>query len=99
MADTNSNSNTNSNANKYIDYDGMGIYTEEVKKLIKKIALESSDKIKTYQNHLYFPTTGSTDTLYVAQEENKTYRWDEDALKFFCVGSDWEEISVIDGNN
>lgn len=91
-------SNSNSNANKYIDYDGMGIYTEEVKKLIKKIALESSDKIKTYQNHLYFPIVGDSTALYIASEENKTYRWDADNLKYFCIGSDWENIDVIDGN-
>ena len=83
---------------KIIDYDGMEIYTDEVKKLIKKIALESSDKIKTYANHLQFPITGEKDVLYVTTEENKTYRWDENDTKYFCVGSDWEEIDVINGN-
>lgn len=88
-----------SNDNKYVSLPNLEIYTDEVKKLIKKVAMESSDKIKPYQNHLYFPITGTTDTLYIAQEENKVFRWDDDDLKYYCVGSDWEDIACIDGNN
>lgn len=46
---------------------------------------------------LEFPSVGKSNTLYVDKATNKTYRWDEELFRYLCVGSDYEEIDIIDG--
>lgn len=42
-----------------------------------------------------FPTVGNEKHIYIATKENKTYRWNDDDLKYYCVGSDYNEIQLI----
>lgn len=46
-----------------------------------------------------FPTIGSENCIYVCRNENKTYRFDESELKYYCIGSDYNDITVINGGN
>lgn len=46
-----------------------------------------------------FPNIGNPYTLYIATEENKSYRWDDTDLKYYCVGSDYNEIEIIYGGD
>ena len=55
-----------------------------------------SEKRYSANTSLEFPLTGDSNVLYVATQENKTYRWDEDQLKYYCIGSDYNEIEYID---
>lgn len=41
---------------------------------------------------------GNSRTLYVISDEGASYVWLEDALRYVCVGRDYEKISVINGN-
>ena len=48
--------------------------------------------------YLSFPTVGSTLCIYIATDENATYRWDTETLSYKCIGRDWHEIQLIDAN-
>lgn len=42
------------------------------------------------------PSIGDSKVTYIVKGENKTYRWDDVNLKYFCIGSDYNDIEVID---
>ena len=42
-----------------------------------------------------FPTVGNEAFIYVASKENRTYRWDNENSKYYCIGSDYSEIELI----
>lgn len=87
------------NHEKYMSLAGMEYYTDEVKKLIRQMINESSDfEIITANSYLNFPIVGSKDKLYIDKTNNKTYRYDEDNLKYFIIGSDYEDIDLINSN-
>ena len=46
---------------------------------------------------LEFPNMGKDHCLYIDQTANKTYRWNAEDLKYYCVGSDYEAIEIVDG--
>ena len=50
-----------------------------------------------FNNRYEFPSIGKPNIIYVAKDENKTYRFDEDSLTYYCIGSDYNEIEVIQG--
>ena len=45
-----------------------------------------------------FPSVGNSTFLYVDQSRNKIYRWDPDNLKYYVVGSDYDDIEVVNGD-
>lgn len=42
-----------------------------------------------------FPTVGNAKHIYVATKDNRTYRWDDGDMKYYCIGSDYNEIQLI----
>lgn len=44
-----------------------------------------------------FPNRGDTGKIYIDTSENASYRWDEAASKYYCVGRDYQEIDTISG--
>ena len=92
--------NDNANSKKLIDIFGLEIYTEEVKRLIKRMIDESADdfEIVTAATYLDFPVIGNKDKLYIDSGANKTYRWDDTRLYYYCIGSDYNDISRVDGS-
>lgn len=50
-----------------------------------------------FNNRYEFPSIGKPNMIYVAKDENKTYRFNEDSLTYYCIGSDYNEIEVIQG--
>lgn len=54
-----------------------------------------SEIIFDYSNQL--PSIGNSKCLYIATEENKIYIWNENSQKYHIIGSDYNEISVING--
>ena len=62
------------------------------------ISVNEIPKIIITQNSTTeFPSVGSELALYVCKTENRTYRQDDDNLKYYCVGSNQGDIQVIDG--
>lgn len=52
------------------------------------------------KNTIYsFPTIGDAYHIYVATKTNRTYRWDDENTKYYCVGSNYDEINVINCGN
>ena len=55
--------------------------------------------IITASTHFNFPNVGKENVLYIAKEENKTYRYDAEDSMYYVVGSDYMDINMIDGGN
>lgn len=51
----------------------------------------------SFNTRFEFPSIGESEIMYVATDENKIYRFDENSLTYYCVGSDYNEIEVIQG--
>ncbi len=84
---------------KVIDYSGMQVYTDEVKKLIEKMIADSSDfEVEAVDSYLHFPVVGNVNHLYIDTTDNATYRWNQDDLHYYCIGRDWEKIDLINAN-
>jgi hypothetical protein len=49
-----------------------------------------------FSTKLEFPNTGDSSLLYVATDKNKIYRWDSTDLIYRVVGSDYNDIKLID---
>ena len=87
------------NSQKFISLTGMEYYTDEVKKLIRQMIADSSEfEIVTANSYLNFPIVGSQNKLYIDKTNNKTYRYDEASLKYYIIGSDYDDIDLIDSN-
>ena len=54
-------------------------------------------KILQFASIYEFPNRGDTGKIYIATSENASYRWDEAASKYYCVGRDYQEIDTISG--
>lgn len=57
---------------------------------------ETVMKAETIQD---FPVMGNETCLYIAKKENKLYRWDDESIRYYCVGSDYNDIEIINGGN
>lgn len=55
--------------------------------------------IEHYELRTDFPLVGKENILYVSKKENASYRWDSNDLNYYCIGRDYEEISIIDNGN
>ena len=106
MPDNNSETNT-SNTNdaspttydKLIDYDGLRVYHNEILKLFEKAQQEeSTPELHFASSYLDFPAVGEDNHLYIDTSENKIYRYKSSVLHYVIVGSDYNEIEIIDGN-
>lgn len=75
---------------------GLDMYNTELLKHIEDLIIKSKDTVLEYASSLQFPTTGKTNTIYLDKSMNKSYRWDNDDLKYYPL-NDYENIEVIDG--
>jgi hypothetical protein len=55
------------------------------------------EKIQSYSTFSDFPSKGITNTLYMDLATNKTYRWNNDDSVYTQVGTDYNDIDVING--
>lgn len=58
----------------------------------------ADSKINRYANLALFPAIGVHNSIYLDESQNKTYMWDNNNLIYKCIGSNYEEIKVIDAN-
>lgn len=52
-----------------------------------------------FDSRFHFPNIGDVNVLYGDTTENKLYRYDLDDGKYYCVGSDYNDIIAIDGGH
>lgn len=46
-----------------------------------------------------FPSVGNEACVYVDKSQNRQYRWDDTVLKYYCIGSNWSDIQIINGGS
>lgn len=46
-----------------------------------------------------FPLTGNENLIYIDKSENATYRWDNEGLKYYCIGRDYKQVEIINGGS
>jgi hypothetical protein len=56
-----------------------------------------NSKILQFASIYEFPNRGDSNKIYIDQSENASYRWDESASRYYCVGRDYKEIDTITG--
>lgn len=86
---------------KLIDLENLQVYDEEIKKYLMQQVSESIEDISMVvqeDTYLSFPLIGSEKTLYIDTTTNQAYRWSDEGLKYYQIGSDWNDIEMIDGN-
>lgn len=52
-----------------------------------------------FDSRFHFPNIGDASVLYGDTTGNKLYRYDPDDGKYYCVGSDYNDITAIDGGH
>lgn len=88
----------NSEALEILTNDGLSVLVGEIKGYLQNKITESKDSVLEYTSSLYFPTTGKKNTVYIDKQKNKSYRWDDDNVKYYVIGSDYNDIELIDAN-
>lgn len=64
------------------------------------VELNKEQEVVILKNTIYeFPSIGNENCVYISTNGNKTYRWSDADVKYFCVGSDYSEIKIIDGGS
>lgn len=80
---------------EFLSKEGLIALVAELKNYIS----DSCDLIHQYNSIYEFPSTGDEKQLYLDVSTNRIYRWDNTAIKFYCVGSDYNNIEVINGGS
>lgn len=80
-------------------YSGVQNATTETVVDNNKKTIEVRLKPQQYNSKFEFPNIGDSSVEYIDKTANRVYRWDDTALTYYCVGSDYNEIKVINGGN
>ena len=75
-------------------------YPDVLGDMEKRIAAleDRQARVEEYDDHFAFPNVGRPATLYIDKKNNKTYRYDTASGHYYIVGSDYEEIAIINAN-
>lgn len=80
---------------QFLNKDGLLTLVDQLKEYIDI----NSILVKQYDSLAEFPTVGDEKYIYIDRSTNKSYRWDDTNVKFYCVGTDYENIEVINGGS
>ena len=58
-----------------------------------------SKEVEAHDTSFEFPNQGQEDVLYIERLKNKAWQWDPISMTYQCVGSDYSEITIINGGN
>lgn len=72
--------------------DGIDVVIDNVNSTIEAVLIPHQ-----YPTKHEFPNKGNPAICYVDISENKTYTWNEMQLKYHCIGSDYNQIKIING--
>lgn len=85
---------------KFLDLLGTSYLKDKIVECLKDYTGKKVSEIITYYDSIYnFPNVGNSNYIYIDKSANKTYRWDDNEIKYYCIGSDYNEIDMIDGGN
>lgn len=63
------------------------------------VSLITHLEYQPFESRFHFPNIGDAGVLYGDTKENKLYRYDAEQHKYYCVGSDYNDITAIDGGH
>ena len=52
----------------------------------------------TVETKFDLPTIGAAGGVYFVKAEGATYRWDKETGKYECAGRDYQNVTIINGN-
>ncbi len=78
-------------------YNGLANNQAEVLINNQNRTIEVKLKPHSYAQFLEFPNLGDSSTIYIDESKNKAYRWSDSELKYYCIGSDYQDIEIING--
>lgn len=58
-----------------------------------------NSQIEEYESYLHFPAVGKELHLYIDTDAGKVYRWNAGKLCYECIGSNYNDIDLIDSGN
>ena len=90
------------NLQDLIDINGLQTFNVGIRKVISnkmKEAVNSGLKISTFKSTLELPSVGDGKTIYINTTAKEIWLWDTRLLKYYCFGSDYHNIKVIDGGS
>lgn len=87
---------------KYGGDDGLDIYNFWLDQgnggsLEEFLAAITNEPVVFVEDVLDLPAVGHAEKLYICRSSNTTYRWDDNETRYRVVGSDYNEIDVING--
>lgn len=53
----------------------------------------------TYLEFPVIPNSGWENDIFLDTTNNKIYRWDTTDMKYFCIGSNYDDIEIINGGS
>lgn len=59
----------------------------------------SSQSVVQVSNFEDLPLVGSKNSIYIVDSINSLYRWDTFTSSYICVGSNYKQVTIIDGGN
>lgn len=59
--------------------------------------IKTNPNVNSYETRYQLPNVGREDAIYIIKSENKTLRWDTATNKYYVVGSDYDDINIING--
>lgn len=75
-------------------------YPDALKELNERMyrVENSTAAISQYPDKSSFPNIGQANTIYVDDKNNKAYRYDPDDKTYYVIGSNYEDIKIINAN-
>ena len=74
--------------------DGSGGYTTKKVKLDYEANIDNKPLV--FGTRFEFPSIGEEEKIYIATDEQRIYRFDTAESVYRIIGSDWNEIELID---
>lgn len=86
--------------NKYLDLLGTKFLKDKILECLKDYTdTKTSEVVSQYQSIYNFPNIGDENKIYIDSSTNRTYRWDDNLIKYYCIGSDYNNIDIINGGS
>ena len=76
---------------------GKPVGDARIVSILPRKSLITKTETITKETAIEFPNIGSEKNIYIETSTNRTYRWSDTDLKYYCVGSDYSEIDIISG--
>ena len=77
-------------------FKSLSVSQNELQQTINTLKTYADNKVVTVESFKDLPAGGNSSAIYIVKDRNKTYRWDDNLVQYICIGSDYNEIDIID---